>query len=296
MQLIRLNGRQELEPKVPCVLVLGFFDGVHLGHQAVLATARRLANQHRLPVTVLVLNRHFSQVDRDGQTYFGYLNTLQQRLAHLNEQGVDYAYLVDFNRKFAAFSPATFVANFVQGLNAQVVVAGFDYTFGRYGKAGLAEMQQLVGAQIKVVEVVRRNDHCEKVSSTRIRRLICEGQIATANQLLGYDYQLVGQLGKLTAEGCQLRPQSSQQLLPAEGEYTGWVETSGFSQIIKLKVVPDKHQLSGKRVVIVTPLPINQSSIQLNWVGQWMMGSLSTMVGNPDWACSSIDYPKRMGC
>lgn len=296
MQLIRLNGRQALEPKVPCVLVLGFFDGVHLGHQAVLKTAKRLANRQHLPSAVLVLNRHFSQISSDNQTYFGYLNTLQQRLMHLSEQGIDYAYLVDFNQQFAVLSPAAFVTNFVQGLDAQVVVAGFDYTFGQYGKAGLAEMQQLVGAQVKVVEVVRRDDHCEKVSSTRIRQLICDGQIATANQLLGYAYQLAGQLGKMTAEGCQLQPQSAQQLLPAEGEYTGWIETSGFSQIVKLKVVADNHQLSKKRVIIVTPLSISQVSIQLNWVGQWMMSSLQTVVENPDRTYPSVDYPERMGC
>lgn len=219
MQVISLNAQKlnTLPQQAPVVLALGFFDGVHQGHQQVIQTAKRLADERHLPLAVMTFNRHASRLFQPDAP-FRYLNTLDQKTAYMAENKVNLLYVADFNRQLAGLTPTAFIDQYLLKLNAQVVVAGFDYTFGRGGSHGMADLDHLSAGRFDVVTVNQLTERREKVSSTRIRHLIGHGEIKAANALLGYDYEIAGQL-MMTGNRLVVTPDSPLQQLPAAGRY-----------------------------------------------------------------------------
>ncbi|MCI1986661.1 MAG: FAD synthetase family protein [Lactobacillus sp.] len=221
----------------PSVLALGFFDGVHRGHQRVLATAKHQAANAGLPLAVMTFDRHASQVFPGPHSAdFRYLTTLDQKAALMADLGVERLYVVRFTPAFASLSPAAFVSAYLVGLHARRVVAGFDYTFGRGGVAGVQTLARLAAGRFATTVVTELQQGQDKVSSTRIRRLIATGQLVAAEALLGHPYVV-----SLQAQGAALVPQSAQQLPPA-GAY---LATTGAGAEVVVEV-------NGKRVLGLT--------------------------------------------
>ena len=242
MQVIKLDHQQlqQLAPQPPLVLALGFFDGVHQGHQRVIQTAKRIADQRGLPLGVMTFNRHASQLFKPNSS-FRYLNTLEQKTQHMAALQVDRLYITDFNRQFAALAPARFVKDYLAALNAKVVVAGFDYTFGQGGSTGMVELTRLGRPYFETVTVDRLANQQLKVSSTRIRQLIAHGQLEQANQLLGYVYE-TGALFKPTTRVLGLL--NAKQQLPQAGDYRCWLVGDHYRQAVVVRVTATMQIIS----------------------------------------------------
>ncbi|AVW09710.1 FAD synthetase family protein [Lactiplantibacillus paraplantarum] len=234
MQVIKLDAHQlqRLAPQPPLVLALGFFDGVHQGHQRVIQTARRIAVQRGLPLAVMTFNRHASQLFQ-SHTKFRYLNTVTQKIQHMADLQVQRLYITDFNNQFAKLSPVAFIKDYLVTLNAQVVVAGFDYTFGQGGTHGMRELAQLGTPYFETVTVDRLANQQLKVSSTRIRGLIAQGQLASANDLLGYPYETQATLKPLTRA---IILANTRQQVPAAGDYRCWLVGANYRQSVVIRV------------------------------------------------------------
>lgn len=211
------------EGDAPTVLVLGYFDGVHKGHQAVLAEARRLADKEQVRVSVLMFTRtpklifepyHPSLLDQ--------LTTPNRRLEKMAESGVDTCYMLDFTSQLACLSANDFALFIASQLSLRAVVVGFDYHFGQGRNQG-SELAALLS--VPVHEVAEVTDHHQKISSTRIRQALAEGQVAKIPPLLGESYAIEGlvvkgdsrgrTLGYPTANMALLAP----QYLPKDGVY-----------------------------------------------------------------------------
>ena len=195
MEIIKIHHpyHEDIIPKEPVVLALGFFDGVHKGHRTVINTAKRIAKEKNARLALMTFNQHpsivFKKVKPEAITY---LSTIERKEEFMEELGVDYLYEVDFTSAFASLSPQEFVDQYIVGLNAVVVVAGFDYT---YGKKEVASMEHLPGYakdRFEVIEVGKVTGEGEKISSTRIRQALSDGEIMEANDMLGYVYQTPG--------------------------------------------------------------------------------------------------------
>ena len=234
MQVINLDAQRlkMLAPQPPLVLALGFFDGVHQGHQRVIQTAKRIAKQRGLPLAVMTFNRHASQLFQ-SQATFRYLNTVAQKIQHMDAFQVDRLYITDFNHQFAGLTPTAFIKDYLVGLNAQVVVAGFDYTFGQGGVNGMRELAELGAPYFETVTVDRLANQQLKVSSTRIRDLIARGQLEQANELLGYTYATQAAFSPLTRT---IQLANRQQQLPAAGDYRCWLVGANYRQAVVLRV------------------------------------------------------------
>lgn len=207
-------------PATPCVLALGFFDGVHRGHQQVIAAARAEAQERQLPLAVMTFDRHVSQVfPMPTSESFRYLTTVQQKADLMADLGVEQLYVVRFTKTFAGLEPQAFVDQYLIGLGAQCVVAGFDYTFGRGGKATAADLPHYGHGRLAVRQVGKLTGGGRKISSTRIRALVAAGDVAGAGVLLGHPYQVMVDLVN-TPAGLVVRPQSNRQQLPTAGDYT----------------------------------------------------------------------------
>lgn len=195
MEIIKIHHpyHEDIIPKEPVVLALGFFDGVHRGHRTVINTAKQIAKEKNVHLALMTFNQHpsivFKKVKPEAITY---LSTNERKEEFMDELGVDYLYEVDFTSAFASLSPQEFVDQYIVGLNAVAVVAGFDYT---YGKKEVAAMEHLPGyakGRFEVIEVGKVTGEGEKISSTRIRQALSDGEIAEANDMLGYVYQTPG--------------------------------------------------------------------------------------------------------
>lgn len=199
----------------PCVLALGFFDGVHRGHQQVIATARRRAQALHLPLAVMTFDVHASQVISTPRSdQFRYLTTVTQKAALMARLGVARLYVIHFTRAVAAMSAQAFVDQVIAPTLAQVVVAGFDYTFGVGGQATTATLMTLSRGRFEVITVQPVTVGAWKISSTRIRDLIGAGEITAAETLLGHPLTIA-----VTGHGRALVPELAKQQLPPPGHY-----------------------------------------------------------------------------
>ncbi len=191
MEIIKLHHPYLADeiPEDKVVLALGFFDGVHRGHQEVIFRAKSLADKNNLKLAVMTFNQHpsivFKKLNSDQHKY---LSTVSRKEELMEKIGVDYLYEVDFTSAFASLAPQDFVDQYIVGLHAQTVVAGFDYSFGKKEVASMVHLPKYANNRFEIVVVEKQTLREEKISSTRIRSALEVGDMPVANNLLGYIY------------------------------------------------------------------------------------------------------------
>ena len=192
MEIVKLKEPYDKNAIVdsPIVLALGFFDGVHRGHQEVIKRAIEKGKSLGVKVAVMTFDRHpkiiFQNIDGEK---FKYLTMLDEKLEHFKNLGVDIAYVVKFDENLAYLSPQDFIDKYVVGLHAICVVAGQDYTYGKHDIANMDTISDFAKGRFEIITVdhLQRND--QKISSTQIRKDLDSGNVEAANLLLGYQYE-----------------------------------------------------------------------------------------------------------
>lgn len=215
------------------ILALGMFDGVHLGHQALIRLAHRAAGEMGAQTVA------FTFSDAPGKLLglpVTSLSTPDQRRAWLREAGADRVDMVDFTQSFADLSPEGFLDYLQARYRVVALAAGFNYTFGKFG-AGTAqtlrELGQKRGIRILIADPVRMDG--ESVSSTRIRSLVSQGRMEAARALLGRPYTLTGRVIPNRHIGRTLGYPTANlsltdQLLPPDGVYATVALVNGESR------------------------------------------------------------------
>lgn len=206
-------------------LAIGFFDGLHKGHQTVIQTAIDRAKAMGIQSAVMTFNPHPSHVLGGGKNKVGYITPYEEKIKILKSLGVDTVFIVEFDQALASLLPEEFVDVFIKGLNVKHVVAGFDYSFGSKGAGTMEDMADLADGLYETTVVGKVIDQEDKISSTRIRKLLSEGKVEEASSLLGRHFRTIGRvihgdkngrkLGFPTAN--VLPPQDS--ILPLNGVY-----------------------------------------------------------------------------
>lgn len=176
----------------PYSLAVGFFDGVHLGHQQVIKTAIKHANEKGIKSAVMTFDPHPSIVLGGRNEKVFYITPLEQKIEKLKGLGVDTVFVVNFTSDFAKLSPEDFVQFFIKDLHVVHVTAGFDFSFGAFGKGNMELMQQLGGSDFNVTVVEKFEQEASKVSSTRIRQALQDGDMELAHRLLGRPFEVPG--------------------------------------------------------------------------------------------------------
>ena len=224
-------------------VTIGAYDGVHLGHRAVIAEVRRRAGQRGLATAVVTFDRHPASVVRP-ESAPRLLTDLDQKLELLAGTGVDYCLVITFDEARSHESAEDFVREVLAGrLAARVVVVGEDFHFG-HGRAGnvklLADMGVDLGFEVEGLDLVDRvgvpaDAEGDRVSSTRIRHALAAGDLAEANALLGRPHEIRGVVARGDERGRDLGfPTANVSvpgdiLLPADGIYAGWFERADGS-------------------------------------------------------------------
>ena len=208
MEVIYLHHpyKKEEIPTDRVVLALGYFDGVHIGHQAVINRAKKEAEKRNCKLAVMSFNQHPSIVYKklDAET-MKYLSVPERKIELMTGLGVDYFYVIDFTYDFGTQKPQEFVDDYIIGLNADAIVAGFDYTYGPKTIADMAHLPQYAKSRFDIVEISPQvAENKEKISSTSIREALDTGNLTKANQMLGYTYQFDGRVMHGDARGREL--------------------------------------------------------------------------------------------
>ena len=223
-------NEQTKQPK--SVLALGMFDGVHLGHRALVRQAAETARKLNAQTVA------FTFTDAPGKLLHlpvTSLSTPGQRVSWLKEAGAERVDMVDFTQAFADLSPEGFVDYLQERYDIAALAAGFNYTFGKYG-AGTAETLKQLGAEhgfaVRIAEPVLLDG--EPVSSTRIRARISEGAMEAAEALLGRPYTLTGSVVSARHIGHTLgyptaNLETGEQLLPRDGVYATYAVLDGVA-------------------------------------------------------------------
>jgi len=207
------------------VLAIGSFDGIHLGHQAVLrATAERARTLHAVP-TVLTFDPSPRKVLRP-ETAPQQLSTVAQRLASFRELGLEAAVVLPFTLELSRLTPEEFVAQILVGhLHSKAVLVGEDFRFG-HKQAGTVALLRTLGAKhgFEVVVLPPVSYRGEVISSTLIRKEVAEGNVSYAAKLLGRPFALTGRVvsgsgtgRRFTFPTLNLAPE--QELLPRRSVY-----------------------------------------------------------------------------
>ncbi len=194
MKIIRLVhphslNKAELEPTV---IALGFFDGVHLGHQEVIGTAKKKADELGYQSAVMTLDPHpsvaFSKRKKDAK----YITPIQKKIKCMEALGIDVLYIVEVNENFAALQPQDFVHQYLVGLHVKHVVTGFDYSYGK-SRQGTTKTLLLHGkGEFALTTIGEMTRDGEKISSSKIRELLATGKVDEIEGILGRVYTVEG--------------------------------------------------------------------------------------------------------
>lgn len=164
-------------------IILGYFDGVHLGHQHLIKEARKYAKH---PLAILTFDKSVSSLIKTGKTVEN-LTSLDDRFKIISKLGVDYYYLFHIDRDFLNLSDLDFI-ELLKKLNVREVFVGEDFRFGKGRKGTPNTLKDYF--DVKVVDLKKENG--DKISSQEIKNLLEIGELKKANKLLGQNYSMVG--------------------------------------------------------------------------------------------------------
>ena len=213
------------------VLTIGNFDGVHKGHLALFDIVKKRAKAIGGQSAVMTFDPHPVKIVKKGNGP-ALITQTEQKLCLISNAGIDVILCIPFTAQFASIPAESFVKDILlDKIGVKELVVGYDYTFGRNRTGNLALLQKMgkeLGFQVHLVGPVHI-DHTV-VSSTSIRTLVREGNLAEARMLLGRDYQIWGTVVKGANRGGRLlgfptaNIKPGDELLPKRGVYAVMVE------------------------------------------------------------------------
>ena len=223
--------------KVPnAIVTIGTFDGVHLGHQAILKDMVKTAKEIGGETVVITFHPHPRQVLNINAANLRFITTQEDKLRHLEDSGVDNVVVVNFTKEFSRVSSEDFICNYIlKYINPVKLVIGYDHHFGnnRMGDFNLLnEMQNKYKFELQRIEA--HDVENIAVSSTKIRHSLQQGDVEHANALLGYQFSYIGkvvsgnkigrEIGYRTAN---INVEKEFRLIETAGVYATYVDYDG---------------------------------------------------------------------
>lgn len=239
-------------------LAIGFFDGLHRGHQTVINEAKRKAEELGIRSAVMTFDPHPSHLFGDGENKVGYITQYKEKARLLSAMGIDALFIVTFDWALASLSPKQFVDIFLKELHVLHVTAGFDFTFGSKGAGTMEQMAALSDGAFGTTVIEKVTDNEQKISSTRIRELLSKGNVEETELLLGRPFRTVGivvdgeKRGRLLGfPTANVMPEKS-TVLPANGVYAVRfnVDEQTYEGVCNVGVKPTFHDPSDRQAVV----------------------------------------------
>ncbi len=223
--------------KVPnAIVTIGTFDGVHLGHQAILKDMVKTAKEIGGETVVITFHPHPRQVLNINAANLRFITTQEEKLRHLEMSGVDNVVVVNFTKEFSRVSSEDFICNYIiKHINPVKLVIGYDHHFGnnRMGDFNLLnEMQNKYNFELQRIEA--HDVENIAVSSTKIRHSLQQGDVERANALLGYKFSYIGKVVSGNKIGREIGYRTANidvekefRLIETAGVYASYVDYEG---------------------------------------------------------------------
>lgn len=223
-------------PVCPAAVCVGVFDGLHLGHRALLAELASEAQARGLTSVVVTFDPHPREVLSKGNDRVGILSTADERIELIGTTGVDRLLVVPFTRQFSDLTARQFIGGWLRDkVGARFLLMGYNHRFGSddVEPAGYVALAASEGVEARRGAAFSLPGGV-KVSSSEVRRSLSEGSVGKAAEILGRDYSFRGTvvhgdaLGRsLGAPTANVEPADGRKLIPADGVYAGLVSLDG---------------------------------------------------------------------
>lgn len=223
MQIIDLyfsNLPSHLSRTCACI---GYFDGLHLGHDALIKETISLAYKKAILTSLITFypDPYFVLKKEKRQ----HIQSFKERLKSISDRGIDITYILHFDEEIAGMSPHVFISELLNKLNIDTLICGFDFRFGYLGQGDFTFLIKNNERNFNLVKIKEIADDKGKISSTRIRDCLKNGLIEEANKQLGYKYFVRGKVVKGLQNGRKIAYPTAniaydlEQLLPLKGVY-----------------------------------------------------------------------------
>ncbi len=207
------------------VAAIGFFDGIHKGHQEVINHALEYAKENNKKCNIITFHPHPSVVLNSPNKTVEYITPLSEKEELLKEMGINEIYVIKFNKELSLVEPEEFINHFIVGLNITHLVAGFDFSYGHKGKGNMSNLEEYAKNRFTYEAVNKVEINEEKISSTKIRELLADGSVNQVAHLLGRPFSYEGKVvdgdkrGRLIGFPTANLKTEEKYLLPKQGVY-----------------------------------------------------------------------------
>jgi riboflavin kinase/FMN adenylyltransferase len=259
------------------VVTIGTFDGVHLGHQKIISSLKQIAVNTFGETIVLTLHPHARMVLYPDDTDLKLITTIEERVALFKGFGIDHLIIHPFTLEFSRLNATEFVRDIlVNKIGTKTLVIGYDHHFGMHREGTFELLKELAPFYNFDLEEIPEQDVNEvAVSSTKIRKALNDGDIITANQFLGYDFELTGtvikgeQIGKTIGyPTANIFVQDTYKLIPGDGIYAVMVRLDkeefkgmlyignrpvfkGIKQSVEVNILDFDREIYGEKITVI---------------------------------------------
>ena len=238
------NSLDDFKVNFKTVVTIGTFDGVHLGHRYIINQLNKIAEREGAESVLLTFSPHPRIVLQDNDDSLKLIDTLEEKKKKLEKIGLDHLIIQNFTREFSRIKHVNFVRDIlIKKLNVDHLVIGYDHHFGRNREGSIKELSDLSELyNFKLEQIPPQKDNDTAVSSTKIRKLIGQGNISMANKYLCHNYILIGKvidgkkIGRKIGFPTANIQRDKNKLLPKAGVYAVEVEINSSNYYAMLNI------------------------------------------------------------
>lgn len=234
------NKIPKLKPNVACI---GYFDGVHIGHQKLIKETIKHAKKLNVKSSLICFDP--DPLDIIYSIKNTHLLSYKNRINVIESFGIDQIIIIKFDEKFMNISPSSFIKNYLEKLNIQKLICGYDFTFGYKGKGNIKNLQK--SKKFETIVINECKLYGKKVSTTRIKEELYKGNFKLVNRLLGWDYAIELVVSDCVKKGkkwlVEAKLKDTDCILPKDGMYAYGFEIKDGRVLLLGPIELEKHQI-----------------------------------------------------
>lgn len=235
-----LNNIPNLKPSVACI---GYFDGVHLGHQKLIKETIKQAK--RLGVVSSLICFEPDPLDIINNSKNNHLTSYENRINIIESFGIENIIVIKFSEELMKLNPHKFISSYLNKMNIRCLICGYDFSFGYNGLGNITDL--IKWGKFETIVIPEYKLYNKKVSSTRIKKALISGNFKLTNRLLGWDYCIELKVINSSKQGkkwlIETKLRDSRGILPKNGKYGNGFEIKDNKVYILGPINLEKNQI-----------------------------------------------------